>query len=66
MLKKWKLFIIHCATDSASGQDKANPVFRLVTLADPLGIAALVPQEKVLSLANHIINPLLTKLARSR
>ena len=58
MLKKWKLFIIHCATDSASGQDKANPVFRLVTLADP--------QEKVLSLANHIINPLLTKLARSR
>ena len=58
--------MIHSVAGSASGQDKANPVFRLVTRRTHLGFPTLVPQEKVLSLANHIINPLLTKLARSR
>ena len=56
---------------AASGQDEANPVFRLATqagkmgLSYPPGISRVGPARKS-SLFGHIMNPLLTKLVRLR
>ena len=52
-------------TESASRQDEANPAFCLATRLARSGFPALVPQVKVLFF-RHVINPLLTKLVRSR
>ena len=48
--------------ESASGQDKANPVFLLATQA----ILALSGSRKKNVLVLAMINPLLTKLVQSR
>ena len=62
---------------SASGQNEANPVLSLATVLPardyPLGISrlelpALFPKKRnsLVQCFGHIINPLLTKLVRSR
>ena len=49
--------------ECASAQDEENPA--LATRLAHWGFSALVPQVKVLFF-RHVINPLLTKLVRSR
>ena len=57
---------------SVSGQDQPNPALWLATRAGKmelsclLGITRCVPQEKFPRSRSQIINPLLTKLVRSR
>ena len=57
--------VCYYVAESASGQDKANPVFWLVPRADkmgpcsPLGISCFDPSSNK-GLFSHIINPLLT------
>ena len=61
-------------TSSVSGQDEPNRGLWLATragkmeLSCPLGISRLVPQDQrsFFGVLSHIINPLLTKLVRSR
>ena len=61
---------IYYMAGSASGQDKVNPVFWLATRESkmgrscPLGIARIGPAKA--KSFGHVINPLLTKLVRSR
>ena len=67
------IFFYHMC-GSVSGQDEPNPVLWLATRAGKmersclLGITRFVPQEKFhfFGVLSHIINPLLTKLVRSR
>ena len=61
-------------TSSVSGQDEPNRALWLATRAGkmerycPLGISRLVPQDQrsFFGVLSHIINPLLTKIVRSR
>ena len=66
--------ILYFMTSSKSGQDEPNPMLWLATragkmeLSCPLRISRLVPQEQrsFFGVLSHIINPLLTKFARSK
>ena len=57
-----------------SGQNEPNPALLLATRAGkmelycPLGITRLIPQDQssFFGVLSHIINPILTKLVRSR
>ena len=65
---------IYYMTSSVSGQDEPNRALWLATRAGkmerycPLGISRLVPQDQrsFFGVLSHIINPLLTKIVRSR
>ena len=66
--------IVYYMTSSVSGQDVPNRALWLATRAGkmerycPLGISRLVPQDQrsFFGVLSHIINPLLTKIVRSR
>ena len=65
---------VYYMTSSVSGQDEPNRALWLATRAGkmerycPLGISRLVPQDQrsFFGVLSHIINPLLTKIVRSR
>ena len=66
--------LFYYMTSSVSGQDEPNRALWLATRAGkmerycPLGISRLVPQDQrsFFGVLSHIINPLLTKIVRSR
>ena len=68
------IFSSYYMTSSVSGQDEPNRALWLATRAGkmerycPLGISLLVPQDQrsFFGVLSHIINPLLTKIVRSR
>ena len=70
----WSITHIYYMTSSVSGQDEPNRALWLATRAGkmerycPLGISRLVPQDQrsFFGVLSHIINPLLTKIVRSR
>ena len=68
------VWLVHYMTSSESGQDEPNRMLWLATRAGkmerycPLWVSHLVPQDQrsFFGVLSHIINPLLTKLVRSR